>query len=275
MSEQVRPLPVSLSFNLQDVKAMQPLWFYAAVLNFVIMAVCMLAGLFDERTLNGVSVWNKPMKFGLSIGVYFITLAWFSQFLRPGSLASRSGKALVWIPLIAGIGEIAYILLMAALGQASHYNFSSALTTTMYSVMGVGAASMVLILPWMAFLIARQNPLSNPLILAIVVGLVMTCVLGGGYGSYLSSHDGHWVSAARTDENGLWLFNWARDGGDLRVAHFFGMHAMHAFPLVALLLPRNWSTHTQLAILVAVMSAYTAFSAMTFMQAIAGQPFMA
>lgn len=259
---------------LGDLKSLQPLWYYAALVNFAIMVFCLIAGLFDERTLNGVSVWNKPMKFGLSIGVYFLTLVWFCQYLRPGTLDTRWGKTLIGIPLVAGLGEILYILIMASLGQASHYNFSSAFTITMYSVMGVGAASMVLVLPWMGYLIARYNPLSHPLIFAIVAGLVLTCVLGGGYGSYLSGNDGHWVNAARTDEHGLWLFNWARDGGDLRVAHFFGMHAMHAFPLFALLLPKNWSGHFKLSVLIGFICAYTAFSAMTFFQAVEGKPFI-
>ena len=151
------------------------------------------------------------------------------------------------IPLVAGVTEMVYIAIMASLGQASHFNLSSGFTSIMYSLMGVGAAAMVLVLPWLGYLIARQNPMTNPLILAIVAGLCVTCVLGGGFGSYLGGQDGHWVNASRTDASGVWLFNWATDGGDLRVAHFFGMHAMHAFPIFALLLPKNWGAANQAA----------------------------
>jgi hypothetical protein len=260
--------------TLGELKDSQPLWYYAAGFNFAVLAFCLVAGIFDERTLNGVSVWSKPVKFGLSIGLYFITLVWFATFLSRETLTGTAGKTLVAIPLISGVTEMVYIAIMASLGQASHFNFSSGFTSIMYSLMGVGAAAMVLVLPWLGYLIARQNPMTNPLILAIVAGLCVTCVLGGGFGSHLGGQDGHWVNASRTDAGGVWLFNWATDGGDLRVAHFFGMHAMHAFPIFALLLPKNWGQPTKLLLLSGFMAVYTAFSVATFIQALNGQAFL-
>ncbi len=69
--------------------------------------------------------------------------------------------------------------------------------------------------------------------------------------------------------------DWARDGGNLRVAHFFGMHAMHAFPLFALLLPMNWGEKRKLGVLSGFIICYAGLSAGTFIQAINGQPFTA
>ena len=260
--------------TIVELKSTQIFWYRAALFNFALMVFCLVAGLFDDRTLNGISVWSKPVKFGLSIGVYFLTLTWFATFLDSKTLRSTSGKWLVGIPLIAGITEVVYIAIMASLGEASHFNLSSNFTSIMYSIMGIGAASMVLVLPWMAYLIAKQNPLSNPLILAIVIGLCLTCLLGGSFGNYLSSNGGHWVNAAPTDANGVWLFNWVMDGGDLRVAHFFGMHAMHAFPIFVVLLPQHWSPRFKLKILIVFIVAYVLFSAHTFFQAVNGQPFL-
>lgn len=197
--------------TIVELKSTQIFWYRAALFNFVLMVFCLVAGLFDDRTLNGISVWSKPVKFGLSIGVYFLTLTWFATFLDSKTLRSTSGKWLVGIPLIAGITEVVYIAIMASLGEASHFNLSSSFTSIMYITMGIGAASMVLVLPWMAYLITKQNPMSNPLIFAIVIGLCLTCLLGGGFGNYLSSNGGHWVNAAPTDANGVWLFNWAKD----------------------------------------------------------------
>ena len=260
--------------TIVELKSTQIFWYHAALFNFVLMVFCLVVGLFDDRTLNGISVWSKPVKFGLSIGVYFLTLTWFATFLDSKTLRSTSGKWLVGIPLIAGITEVVYIAIMASLGEASHFNLSSSFTSIMYIIMGIGAASMVLVLPWMAYLMAKQNPMSNPLISAIVIGLCLTCLLGGGFGNYLSSNGGHWVNTAPTDANGVWLFNWAMDGGDLRVAHFFGMHAMHAFPIFVVLLPQHWSPRFKLKTLIFFIVAYVMFSAHTFFQAINGQPFL-
>ena len=66
--------------------------------------------------------------------------------------------------------------------------------------------------------------------------------------------------------------DWARDGGDLRVAHFFGMHAMHAFPLFALLLPMNCGEKRKLGVLSRFITCYARLSAGTFIQAINGRP---
>jgi len=82
------------------------------------------------------------------------------------------------------------------------------------------------------------------------------------------------VNAAATDANGILLFNWATDGGDLRVAHFFGLHAMQAVPLFALLLPKKMRNNTASALVVTFAVVYAAFSVHTFVQAIQGQPFL-
>jgi hypothetical protein len=113
------------------------------------------------------------------------------------------------------------------------------------------------------------------LVLAIVIGLGLTFFLGGGFGSYLGGHPGHWVGGVNHAGNGIWLFKWARDGGDLRVAHFFGLHAMQVMPLFALLLPKRLPRAAGIAAVISFALVYTAFSCFTFYQAIQGQPLIA
>ncbi|MDG1925873.1 MAG: hypothetical protein P8I59_11580, partial [Pseudomonadales bacterium] len=60
----------------------------------------------------------------------------------------------------------------------------------------------------------------------------------------------------------------------LRVAHFFGMHAMQVVPLFALLLPQRLRAHTAYALVIGFSAAYATFSVHTFVQAIQGQPFI-
>jgi hypothetical protein len=72
---------------------------------------------------------------------------------------------------------------------------------------------------------------------------------------------------------GLWLMKWSRDGGDLRVAHFFGIHAMQVLPMFAALLPRAWSARTAIVVVVGAAGVYAAATTFTFVQAIHGLPF--
>ncbi|MEM7000748.1 MAG: hypothetical protein AAF529_08175 [Pseudomonadota bacterium] len=275
MNTQTLPRLPSLSAGLQDFKSLQPLWYQNALGWGIFMVLCLLLAALDDRTLNGVSVWSKPFKFSLSLVAYFGTLTWFVRFLTPQTLQSVSGRALVWIPVVMAGFEMAYMTTMAAMAQPSHFNVSTPFHALMYSLMGFGAVSIVLVLGWMAALIARQNGVSNPLVLAVVLGLGLTLLLGGGFGGYLGGAGSHWVQAPATDVDGLALFNWSREGGDLRVAHFFGMHAMQALPIFALLLPVRWPQHMKIAMVIGFAAAYSAFTTVTFVQAVQGQPFMA
>lgn len=44
----------------------------------------------------------------------------------------------------------------------------------------------------------------------------------------------HWIGGDQTDATGIPLLGWSTTGGDLRPAHFLGMHVMQILPGVAL-----------------------------------------
>lgn len=251
---------------------------YLCTLGFSLFAlVCAVAGLIDDRLFQGVSTWNKPFKFSLSIAIYFATLNWFAALMPENYFASTKGKLLTMVPVICAVLEVGYISLQAARGEASHYNTTSALYGTLYSLMGLGAILLVSACLWMGTSILRHNGTSNVWVLSVGLGLIGTFVLGGGFGGYLGSAPGHWVGGAATDAGGLPLVHWSRSGGDLRVAHFFGMHAMQIIPaigaLVLLLQQRKWLTRgTGQVTLVCASIVFVAFCTATFVQAIQGKP---
>ncbi len=119
---------------------------------------------------------------------------------------------------------------MAALGQPSHYNFTSPLYITLYSLMGLGATSMTATQPLLAWHIAHhgREDLSPAWRDAVVTGLVLTFVMGASAGGLLGSMQ----PPAGT---GLPVVGW-HASGDLRPAHFLGMHAQQLFPLAGALL---------------------------------------
>lgn len=264
----------------------QQVWFDTGVVFVGLLALCACLSLIDDRTLAGVSVWSKPIKFCLSFVVFFGTLAWFGDLLKPTTGAgsnstaldyfdSKPGKALVWVPVVAAILEIVYIAVQAARGEASHFNISSTFTSVMYSLMGFGAVLLVGSSLWLGCKILARHGFHDPYILAVGVGLILSFVLGGGIGGYLGNSGGHWVGGTPNDALGIPMFNWSVDGGDLRVSHFFGLHAMQALPLFALLLPRQLSRLTQWTLVVFFACGYSAWTLATFLQALNAQPLIA
>jgi hypothetical protein len=183
----------------------------------------------DERTLRGVSVWAKPLKFMVSIGLFSISTAWFIGLLPEARRHGRAINTVVWTLIAAGLFEISYITLQAALGQASHFNFSSPLHIAMYSLMGLGATAMTATQPLLAWQIARhaRNDLPPAWRDGVVTGLVLTFALGAGTGGLLGSMQ----PPAGT---GLPYVGWHLVS-DLRPAHFLGIHAQQFIPLAGAL----------------------------------------
>jgi hypothetical protein len=99
-------------------------------------------------------------------------------------------------------------------------------------------------------------------------------VLGTLAGAYVSAQTGHHVGGSLTDAQGLPVVHWSRDGGDLRVAHFFGLHAMHVLPVVAWLAARLAAPGTARLGLNAFAAAYAGLTVLTFAQAVMGRPFI-
>jgi hypothetical protein len=77
----------------------------------------------------------------------------------------------------------------------------------------------------------------------------------------------------RTDAGGLLLFGWSRNGGDLRVPHFFATHIMQALPLLALTLDRIRPDRARVGIWIGALLSIALVGA-TFVQAASGRPFI-
>jgi hypothetical protein len=265
--------PVEATPLLMGIRARHALWFDCAMGFAALAVVCLLMLAMDERALNGVNVWAKPLKFSISLAVYFATLAWFAPLMPDGYFAGTGGRWLSAIPVACAVFEIVYIIVQAALGEPSHFNVSTTFHSTMYTLMGGGAFILVAICLWMGLIILSVHRMSNPYALSVGLALVLTFVLGGGFGAYLGGQTGHWVGGTLSDADGLWLVNWSRDGGDLRVPHFFGMHAMQILPALATLVPHRMTRDGANVAVLAMTLLYAASAGWTFQQAVSGIPF--
>ncbi len=250
----------------------QPLLAGAGILLLLATIPTMLAMGLDGRTINGINVWIKPLKFEVSLAVQLLSVAWLMLFLpeRRGRLVR--GLALVMAG--AAFFEIAYIALQASRGEASHYNVDMPIPRLMYGLMGVGAVALVATSGWIGALILRRGETSRPIVFAAGLGLVLGSALGGIAGAYMSSQTGHWVGGATTDAGGLPVFGWSRTGGDLRVAHFFGLHLIQMLPIVAWAGAAFLPDRLQKPAILAAAAAGCLVTLATFAQALTGAPLL-
>lgn len=241
-----------------------------AMLAFTGLAL--LLQLLDPRLLeSGVNTWVKPAKFFFSVSVFALTAAWFFGYVRPERRRAWTMRATVAMLVAAGTFELIYICWQAAQALESHFNVSTPFHVAMYALMGIAAVLLVGTTLPLAWEIGRRpaRGLAPEFVAAVVIGLVLTFLLGGGFGGYMSAQLGHSVGA----EGGrTFFFGWNRSGGDLRIAHFLGIHAQQAIPILGALLVG--SLPTRWALLAAGTLVYTAVTVGLFAQAAAGIPLL-
>ena len=258
-----------------EIRARQPALAAGALVMLLGALATLAAMLVDTRTVNGINVWIKPTKFFVSLAVYYTTLAWAFGYLPPESQRSRAGRFVIAGPLAAGAYEMAWIVLAAANGVPSHFNEGSLLWLTAYRLGGAGSLVLIGAILVQGLMIARQR--SVPIAPALRVGLVAGAVIAFGAtlitAGYMSASGGHWVGGIASDAGGLPILGWSRTGGDLRVAHFFALHAQQALPALGLLAVALGRPDARRAIVIGA-AAYVAFVAFTFVQALSGVPFL-
>jgi hypothetical protein len=155
-------------------------------------------------------------------------------------------------------------------------NYTSVFNALSFATMGVFIAINTVALAVLLVLYLRTHTgLSQPLSWAIILGLVL--ILAGSFeGVLMITHFNAHTVGADDGGAGLPFVNWSTSHGDLRVAHFFALHALQAFIVVGWLLSRApISTSLQTAAVVVLALTYSAFVWLLFQQAIRGEPLLA
>ena len=106
------------------------------------------------------------------------------------------------------------------------------------------------------------------MVAAVIIGLLVTCFVGGGTGILMGARNSHGVGHERRR---LPLFGWSADAGDLRPPHFLSIHALQAYPLVAWLAALASERQAGVIFGAAAMG-YSLLIAGTFIQAWRGHP---
>ncbi len=194
---------------------------------FLLALLLAFLPLIDARVLQGVNVWIKPLKFFVSIGVFFWTMGWFLDYLEePRKVRIISN----WIFILMAI-ELILIFFQASRGKLSHFNISSILDAVLFQIMGIPIFMNSVVVFWFFLLLRKVKNLPKGYLLAIRAGLIIF-LIAGFEGFLMAGRLGHTIGADDGQE-GVFLLGWAKAYGDLRVFHFLGLHALQVLPLLA------------------------------------------
>jgi hypothetical protein len=189
--------------------------------------------LFDPIEILGVSRWEKPMKFFISTGIFCVTYSWLSAHI------SRWPRLVYWAGVIIAVSfiiEMIGIAGAAAFETTSHFNVSNPLSVAVWGIMAtfvniIFASTIVLSL---LIVLERQKPLLMKVGLGLgssitAVGMGIAFFMTGPTAEQLTNFQGiAGAHAVGVDDGGpgLPLLGWSTVAGDLRVGHFFGLHAI-------------------------------------------------
>ena len=226
---------------------------------------------FDHRLVTGALVWLKPLKFSLSVAAYAWTLAWLLAALP--APAQRAVRRLSGGIALSMLIEQVIIFAQAARGTASHYNVSSPLNGLLFGLMGVFVLVNTVLTFWALYLAWRYRP-HGPAgyVWGLRLGLLVF-VVGSVLGGFML-HAGQHTVGAPDGGPGLPGLGWSTGAGDLRLAHFLGMHALQALPLLGWALSR-WVPRRAAALTGVGAALWAGAVAALLLGALAGRPLLA
>ncbi|MCO1594615.1 hypothetical protein M8C17_05495 [Micromonospora sp. RHAY321] len=260
----------------------RPLMVFVAAM--AVLAVVAAVGIVvDSRVLTGSPIWLKPLKFAVSFVAYGTTLAWMLSLLpRRSRIAEWAATVIVAMAVI----EMTVIVGQVMRGTTSHFNATSPLNGALFTVMG--AAIMVLFVAhFVVGIVVLQRRIPDRVAARAVrwgLGLSLLGMLAAvpmtlpGQDPGIDGVSGAHAVGVPDGGPGLPLVGWSTTGGDLRIGHFVGLHALQALPILAILLTRflarRLDERTLARLVVVVGAAYGVLTVLLTWQALRGQPLL-
>jgi hypothetical protein len=225
---------------------------WAVAGSAVLLVATILLSVLDSRLITGAPAWVKPMKFAISTILYAGTLAWMLSFV------TGQPRLVRWIGGLTALGflvELVGISLQAARGVRSHFNVGTVFDGAIFSLMGTFVMVIWVMNIVTAVLLMRQKMDDQPFAWALRLGLLVTAV-GSILGFLMTMPTSGQLAAMQAGEvvsivgahsvgvadggAGLPFVGWSTAGGDIRVAHFVGLHALQIIPLLGIFVNRRF-----------------------------------
>jgi hypothetical protein len=284
---QPQPLePAGVTSALRSSFRDQPGMAYTGILAIAMVVASVLGAVFDPKVITGEAAWVKPAKFGISFAVYAASLIWMLSLLKPGAWVR-------WAGILTAVGftaEAAIIVLQVLRGVRSHFNQATPFDNTLYLLMAAFVGVIWLGGLTAAILVWRspKAQVDPTLLISIKYGVVLMLIgaLLAGFmtvptskqlaledAGKFSPTSGTHTFGAPEDGPQLPFVGWSTVGGDGRVAHFVGLHALQILPLVGWWISRRsrWSTSQRNRLAILASLGYGGVTALLAWQAQRGQ----
>ena len=212
----------------------------AAAVLAVVTAVGVVV---DSRVLTGAPIWLKPFKFAVS----FVLYGGDARLDALPAAAPQPGREWSAVVIVAvAVVENGGDRRSGVTRQTSHFNDTTPLNAALFAAMGV--AIMVLFVAHLVIADRGPDPADPDRAAATAAGGRLGLSLLGmlaavpmvlpmqdpGIEGIAGAH-----SVGVPDGGpGLPIVGWSTTGGDLRIGHFVGLHALQALPILAILLSR-------------------------------------
>ncbi|OUC99351.1 hypothetical protein CA983_27990 [Streptomyces swartbergensis] len=263
----------------------RPLVVFSAAM--AVLAVVSAVGiLVDDRVLVGAPIWAKPFKFAVSFVAYCLSLAWMLSLLPD---RRRVGWWAGTVVALASLVEMVIITGQVVRGKRSHFNHQTPFDEALFNAMAVtvvilwAGTLVVAVLLLRARIADRASAwaMRSGILLALAgaaVGFLMTQPAPGQRRGVSKVVGAHSVGVPDGGPS-MPLTGWSTTGGDLRIPHFFGMHALQLLPLLLMVLAvlaprfaRLADERVRLRLVLVASGAYAAVFGLVLWQALRGQP---
>ena len=243
---------------------------WAIYLELLLMVVLLILLPFDTVQVGGRYRLIKPLNFSMSMAMYLATVVVLLDYLR---VSMWLKKVIGWGVSICILIGITCITMQAARGTTSHFNNSTPFDSTITSLMDiVDPLNSVFVLVLLIFALQSKYNVSRSSQLGIVFGILLF-LAGSVIGGVMVAH-GQSVVGVAPGGPGLPVVNWSTTGGDFRVSHFLGIHALQILPIAGWIIGQmeGLPMRAKPTAVVTVSAGYALLMGFAFLQAINGVP---
>jgi hypothetical protein len=220
---------------LDELRRRERILFWAGALHLLALVVIIPLPLFDTRQILGLNPWIKPIKFLISSTIFLWSVGWFMEDTTEAIWRRRIVRYSIALAMLI---ENFFILLQAARGTTSHFNISSPFDGIVFGLMGLVITYNTFVMVLFLSILRRDTPAKYAGYLWGIRMGVLIFIVASWQGFVIVANNAHTVGAPDGGA-GLPFVNWSTTAGDLRIAHFIGLHALQILPLLGLLIDRS------------------------------------